>query len=109
MEVIGSILDFYFDGPQEPPSLQTVVREKKRALRIKKEDPFRKYKKSDLLGEGGMGKVFKVVDKETGEVCAAKTMKVENVKMVGWEICRRYFCGAWYRSCEVLIRGVGEK
>ena len=83
VSAIGSILDFYFDGPPEPPSLRRVVLEKKKALRLKKEDPFRRYKKSTLIGEGGMGKVFKVVDKETGEVCAAKTMKVNNVKMVG--------------------------
>lgn len=77
-----SLVVHVFLGPVQMPSKLTVDKEMREALKLKSDDPFRYYKKNKLLGEGGLGKVFKCTDKKTGKPCALKSMDISDLDTV---------------------------
>ena len=77
---VRSLLKFYVDGPMK--SQASIAREKQKALEIKTTNPFDVYEKSEMIGEGGMGKVFKSKNINTGKACALKGVSIEDLQVV---------------------------
>jgi serine/threonine protein kinase len=52
---------------------------KENFIRFKNEDIHKTYKFLEKLGEGSYGKVYKVENKRTGDIRAAKVMKRSSI------------------------------
>lgn len=82
-EEVFNLLEFHIKGPQTNKELK---KELKSAAKIRKTNPRKYFTIMSKIGEGGVGQVYKVENKETRRKLAAKICKSSEKKAITQEI-----------------------